>query len=108
MVPLDPKLIPAINQAMDMSVPDGLSLNELRDTLAIHINSLISNNFERLVSLLYRVDVSEPKLKQLLKDNPGTDAAVIIAGLIIERQLQKIESRRKFSSGGDIAEEDKW
>ena len=49
----------------------------------------------------------EDKLKILLKQNTGTDAAEIIAGLLLDRQLQKIGSRKKFSTGpakGDEAE----
>ena len=72
------------------------------------INDLIQNNFERLVQLLYRIDVNEKKLKQLLSDYPQTDAAIIIARLIIERQLQKIKTRNQFRNNEDIADEDKW
>jgi hypothetical protein len=72
------------------------------------INDLIQNNFERLVQLLYRIDVNEKKLKQLLSDYPQTDAAIIIARLIIERQLQKVKTRKQFGNNEDIADEDKW
>lgn len=72
------------------------------------INDLIQNNFERLVQLLYRIDVNEKKLKQLLSDHPQTDAATIIARLIIERQLQKVKTRKQFGNNEDIADEDKW
>lgn len=71
------------------------------------INDLILNDFSKLVQLLYQADVPEDKLKILLKQNTGTDAAEIIAGLLLERQLQKIGSRKKFSTGpakGDEAE----
>jgi hypothetical protein len=44
-----------------------------------------------------------------LQQHPAQDAATIIADLIIERQLQKIKSRRQFSRRDDnISEEDKW
>jgi hypothetical protein len=65
--------------------------------LADYINQLILVNFERLVQLLYRIDVSEAKLKYLLKENPGEDAGKIIAVLIIERQIQKIKFRKEMS-----------
>jgi hypothetical protein len=59
--------------------------------------------------LLYRIDVSEPKLKQMLKENPGKDAGEMIALLIIERQLQKLKSREQFKKPGNkISDEDKW
>jgi hypothetical protein len=65
--------------------------------LSDYINQLILANFERLVQLLYRIDVSEAKLKYLLKENPNEDAGRIIALLIIERQIQKIKFKKEMS-----------
>ena len=73
------------------------------------INELLTNDFEKLVYILYRFDVSEEKLKKLLQQKPETDAAQIIADLLIERQLQKIKTRQQFSGQVDnINEEEKW
>ncbi|OJU28081.1 MAG: hypothetical protein BGN92_08230 [Sphingobacteriales bacterium 41-5] len=70
---------------------------------------MLSNDFGRLVSSLYRFDVPETKLRNLLKQHPKTDAADIIAKLIIERQLQKLKSRQQYSQrDNDISEEEKW
>jgi len=46
--------------------------------------------------ILYKVDVDESKLKKLLKDNPEKEAAHIIANLIIERERQKVKTRKQF------------
>ncbi len=74
-----------------------------------YINSLILHHFEQLVSLLYRIDVSEAKIKLLLQQQPGEDAAKIIASLIIERQLQKIKTRQQFSQrDNDFDGAEKW
>ncbi|HWC54101.1 MAG TPA: hypothetical protein VG676_11000 [Chitinophagaceae bacterium] len=81
----------------------------LLNELALFINDLIVNDFTKLVQLLYRIDISEKKLKQLLSDNADKDAGKIIAELIIERQLQKIKSRQQFKSpGGIIDDSEKW
>jgi hypothetical protein len=42
--------------------------------------------------------VDENKLKRILKEDAGKDAADIIARLIIEREIQKIETRKQFGS----------
>ncbi len=77
--------------------------------MAGYINRLILSDFSKLVQLLYRVDVSEKKLKQILQEHPNEDAAVIIAQLIIERQQQKAESRKKYNTPpNDIPEDEKW
>jgi hypothetical protein len=87
-----------------------ISLEKLSfDELVAHINQLISKDFAKLVYLLYAVDVSEKKLKQLLAEHPNEDAGKLIALLILERQEQKKKSREQFKQNEqDIPEEDKW
>ncbi|HTL08019.1 MAG TPA: hypothetical protein VL307_07175 [Chitinophagaceae bacterium] len=102
-------LIQNINHAMELALPPGLSLHELRLRLQKEINELIANNFNQLVSILYRVDVNERKLKFLLQENVGEDAAVIIADLLIERQLEKIKARAAFKQdNAQPDDEEKW
>lgn len=82
---------------------------EKRLALAAALNRLLQSDFQKLVSLLYRIDISESKLKFLLKEHPSTDAALIIADLVIERQLQKLRSKQQYPpSGNNIDEKEKW
>jgi 2C-methyl-D-erythritol 2,4-cyclodiphosphate synthase len=82
---------------------------DVRKKLAAAINELIETDFSQLVNLLYRVDVDEWKLKKLLRDNKNVDAGELIADLLIERQMQKIKSRRQSNRrDNNITEEDKW
>lgn len=76
--------------------------------LAAKVNSLIGTDFSRLVQLLYRMDVSEARLRQLLAANPDKDAGMLIAGLMVERELQKIRTRRQFKASNDIPDDEKW
>lgn len=91
-------LIHIINTQIDSSFAEDISLLALQEKLSAFINDLILNNFERLIAILYKADVDEIKLKRILKENAGSNAAEIIASLIIERELQKIETRKKFGS----------
>ena len=77
------------------------------EALAAEINQLILTNFEKLVQLLYRIEVSETKLKTLLKENPDKDAGLLIAVLMIERQLQKIK-RQPTNESDSACEEERW
>jgi hypothetical protein len=80
-----------------------------KQILADRINELVNSDFQKLVSILYRMDVSETKLKQLLNENPGTNAALIITDLMIERQEQKIISRQQFRKKDEnISDDEKW
>ena len=73
-----------------------LTADELESQLAEKINILIQRDFEALVQLLYRIDVSEARLRRMLDSGSGEDTGVLIARLIMERQWQKIESRRRY------------
>lgn len=100
-----PELLPEnLWQENDEAV---LNDHAFRQKLEDGINNLILHNFEKLVQLLYRIDVYEDKLKGMLADNANEDAAKIIAALIIERQLQKIKSRAAFKKDDDVSEE-RW
>ena len=61
------------------------------------IDDLIQNDLNRLWSIMYRVDISEEKLKQMLAENKNIEvqSAEIIANLLIEREEEKIKSRAK-------------
>jgi len=85
-----------------------LKKQDIKQDLIDCINFLLLHDFSRLVETLYRVDVSEEKLKHLLQEQPQTDAAVIIADLLMERQFEKIKTKASFPSPDDIAEDEKW
>ena len=80
------------------TVFENYSNQDLESKLAIYINELIDKDFNKLVNLLYRIDISEQKLKSALQNEDKTiSSGKTIARLIIERQLQKLEFRKKFS-----------
>ena len=59
--------------------------------------------------LLYRIDVSEERIKTLLSNNTDVYAAEIITDLILERQKQKAISRQQFKSQQHIVDdEEAW
>ena len=90
-------IIPLLNKELSLELSDKLSINELEQQLTNHINHLINTDFEKLVYYLYRIDVNETKMKQLLQQQGGENAAQLIAQLIIDRQLQKIKSRAEHT-----------
>ncbi len=86
-----------------------LKSDQLFEELSRCINTLIVEDFERLVSILYRLDINEKKLEFLLAHNNNENASDTIAGLILERQLQKIKSRQENRRDkNDISEDDAW
>ena len=70
--------------------------------LIAFINDCIQHDFNKLVQLLYRIDVSEEKLKYILQLNPNEDAAKLIAAVILERLAATKAARASFSEWGKI------
>ena len=68
-----------------------------KEKLIDYLNEFINHDFSKVVQLLYRIDVSEAKLKKVLHDNPYEDAAGLIADLIIERIAIAQKARASFS-----------
>lgn len=105
---MDTDLINNINQSLEIELASAISEKELREQLVAHINQLINTNFEKLVFYLYRIDVDETKMRRLLEQREGEDAAGLIADLIIERQVQKIASRKKFKKEQTDITDEMW
>lgn len=78
------------------------------EQLAEFIHQLIDKDFSRLVQLLYRLDVSEAKLRSVLLEHPTGDAGEMIAQLILERIAQRDKNKQLFKQQGDIPEDEKW
>jgi CRISPR/Cas system-associated protein endoribonuclease Cas2 len=108
-----------MNSKDQISIPDQILFvsesiqtkneKQVRQKLIELVNELINENFSTLLRLLYSIDVNEKKIRLLLEKNPTEDSASIIADLIIERQLQKIASRKLFKENQDPdCGEERW
>lgn len=85
----------------DVAVPEN---PDTLNILAHWINEAIQSDFNRLVQWLYRVDVNEDLLKKTLRENPETDAGLIIAQIAIERMRQKKQTREHSASDWEETE----
>jgi hypothetical protein len=84
---IDGQLLPAVTNQEE-------KFQAFRNLLIARIEELADKNMEKLMWLLYRVNVSERKLHATLKETPPEKFAPVVADMIIERQKQKIESRK--------------
>jgi hypothetical protein len=78
----------------------GTTLEQLRQFLVERIIHLLNTNPERLMSILYRVDVNEQRVNEIFRTHLPPDMPEAIADLMIERQLAKAESRAKYRAQG--------
>ncbi|HTH30602.1 MAG TPA: hypothetical protein VL946_04590 [Lacibacter sp.] len=92
-------IIPLLNKELSLQLSEQLTRDELEQQLTNHINHLINTDFEKLIYYLYRIDVNETKMKQLLQQQGGENAAQLIARLIIDRQLEKIKFKAEYKPG---------
>ena len=77
-----------------------------REKLTAIIAWLLDHNFEKLLWLLYRVDVDEEKAKSLLAKHIPEDAPDILADLIIQRLEKKEALRKEFEAHTKAPEPD--
>lgn len=78
--------------------PTQAHFNEIINLMARYIDELIVNDFNKLLSILYRIDVSEEKVKGALAMDAGkASSGHTIARLLIERETEKIKLRAKYS-----------
>lgn len=96
-----------------------LDLSAITDEALVHspewyrqlvdaVNHLVVNDFGALVQILYRLDVSEEKIRKSLSANPQRDAADLIAKLLLERQVQKMKQRKAFTQQVAPDEAERW
>ncbi len=79
-----------------------LSMNQVRDLLASRVREMLDKNIEKLVSTLYRIDVSQRVTDEIFNLTSKDDIALLIADAVIERQLKKIETRKKYKNDPNL------
>ena len=74
-------------------------MQEFREKLRILIKYMLDREFEKLLNAMYRLDINEEKFKMVLSNQESQDVALDIADLVIEREMQKVITRRKYREG---------
>lgn len=69
---------------------------EIRNKLKAVIDHLLEKDFERLLNAMYRLDIDESKFNQVLSGVYGSDVSGKLAEIIIERELRKVETRKRY------------
>jgi len=81
----------------DFDIDHNLSENQLRQAMIDAFAYLIDHDFPKLIQILYKADVDQFKLKELLESDTGLSSAEVIADAYIKRQMAKIETWKKYS-----------
>ncbi|HRP88790.1 MAG TPA: hypothetical protein PKX92_02000 [Edaphocola sp.] len=68
-----------------------ISREMLQEALSVKIDYMLKYQMEELFSKLYRLDIFEKKIKAVIAE--GDNIGYKIAGLIIDRQIEKQDSK---------------
>ena len=100
-------IISELSDNLEIDLHSKRSIEELKLAVSEYIDHLIANDFNKLMRILYRVDVSEKMLRANLQQQEK-NAAAVIADMLVDRQLEKMQTRKKFRADNDIPENEKW
>lgn len=74
-------------------------LEEFRKYLTDKMKDMLDKNYNLLINTLYRIDISEKKLAELFSAKNKDSIPQKLADLIIERQIEKINYRKRYREG---------
>ena len=77
------------------------TMEEVHAFVSTHVARLLDQNPGMLMSILYRIDVPEPKVRHVFESEPHPVIVDRLTALIIERQLEKVRLRRQFREHED-------
>lgn len=69
----------------------------LLNTLTAKLAPFLQKNSNKLMSLLYRIDISQEQIRKYRSRNPQLAFEATLAELIIKRTLQKVILKKSFS-----------
>ena len=79
--------------------PELSAYQELYQQILPLIEEMLNDDYIKLMSMLYRIDIDEDFLNRKLKETPNADTDEVITDLIIKRELQKVIIKQMYSSG---------
>ena len=77
--------------------PAEMSFEQLHILLTKQVRFMLDNEFERLLSALYRIDLAEEQVKKILHTEKPENVASSLAEAIINREKSKMITRMTYS-----------
>lgn len=87
-----------ISTNFELASGNVLSFDEIHRVLTERIHELLEKNVEKLIFILYRIDVGQKRTDEIFNNPSKEEIASLLATAVIERQLEKVKTRRKYSS----------
>ncbi|MFA7229275.1 MAG: hypothetical protein WC061_09590 [Melioribacteraceae bacterium] len=99
---LYPPLVEKLNRDFSLegnSLPVLNDLPMIREHLIKKVTELLSKDYDRFLNNLYRIDVNEKKVSEILRAKDRTSIPEKLADLIIERQLLRVKTQLLYREG---------
>ncbi len=71
----------------------------IRNHLIAKVKDLMAKNYDRFLNSMYRIDVNESKVREILNSKDKTHIPDMLADLIIERQLLRVKTQMLYKNG---------
>ncbi len=81
------------------SLPAESNLEIIREHFRKKVIELMTHDYNRFINSLYRIDVDETKVHEIMMTKDKTLIPEKIADLIIERQLARIKTQMLYKQG---------
>ncbi|MDP3581066.1 MAG: hypothetical protein Q8S39_03965 [Ignavibacteria bacterium] len=81
------------------SLPAVDNLDLIRNHLIVKVKELMSRDYDRFLNSMYRIDVNEKKVREILHCKDRTTIPEKLADLIIERQLMRVRTQIMYKEG---------
>jgi len=81
------------------SLPAQVDMTLIRDHLIKKVAELMARDHDRFINTLYRIDVNESKVHDILYSKDITLIPEKLADLIIERQLIRVKTQLLYKQG---------
>lgn len=78
-----------------------IDFNKLAEVIKLQVHFLLHKNYAGFLNLLYRIDLSEAALKKQTKIEPYIEFELIVAELIIKRELQKVVTKEFYKKNSN-------
>lgn len=86
-----------ISGSFELEKVNEITIEQIQKVLTARIREMLDKNLEKLLHILYRIDVSQKKTDKIFNSPFKDEIAENLAAAVIERQLEKIETRKKYS-----------
>jgi hypothetical protein len=80
----------------ELEMKEETSLDSLTTYLERQINYLLDHNFNKLINAMYRIDIPDYKVNEILHSSKSGELALNLAKAIIEREKQKVITRLQY------------